>query len=391
MSHTAQLGGGEIALLRLLEGIDANAFEVRVMVFEDGPLVARLCQLGITTEVVSLGRLNDMTRTALTATSSLQTAAGVLVFAPRLITALRRHRPDLLVANTMKAALFLGLVTPLVGRRWIWHLHDRLASDYLPKRTARALRALARYSARHVVVNSIATRTTLGRISPSHVSVAYPGLQHSAFTGRATRSRERVIGMVGRVSATKGQLQFVEAAGAVLDRHPDVRFRIVGHALFQDGDYEAAVSALVDSSGLASRVELAGWSDDPTAEMECLQIFVHASPVPEPFGQVVIEAMARGVPVIATAAGGILEILDPDQEATEICDGVSRSKLGILVRPGDSPALARAILWALDHPDELPAMADRALASARERFTLDDARSTVQGAWRSALPPRHGA
>ncbi len=386
MSHTAQLGGGEIALLRLIEGIDPSSFQVTVILFEDGPLVERLRRAGVGTEVIALGTLNDVTRTGATLVGSLQLATGALAFAPRLIRTLRRYRPDLLVANTLKAALFLSLVAPVVGSRWVWHLHDRLALDYLPARTAAVLRVIARHSPNHVVVNSLATRQTLGRIPFERTSVAYPGLERSAFTGRSVPP-ERVIGMLGRISETKGQREFVEAAATLLDRHPDTRFRIVGRALFQDGDYETSVRELVDSSPLAAHLEFAGWADDPSAEMKRLQILVHASPVAEPFGQVIIEAMAAGVPVIATAGGGVFEILDPEGQGHEITDGVRRSELGILVRPGDASALARAMVWALDHPEDVTAMAGRATTSAQLRFSIDEARSIVLAAWTSALRP----
>ena len=135
------------------------------------------------------------------------------------------------------------------------------------------------------------------------------------------------------------------------------------------------------TSEVLRQVELIGWSDDPVREIRQLRVLVHASPVPEPFGQVIVEAMAVGTPVIATDAGGVPEILAPSGKRVEIADGVARGEFGILVRPGDARALADAIQWAMAHDEAVAEMARDAYVSAQARFSIEQTSRIVQGTW----------
>ncbi|MET0296648.1 MAG: glycosyltransferase, partial [Microbacterium sp.] len=309
-------------------------------------------------------------------------AASVDDAADRLVAVLREEDADLLVANSLKAAVLLGLVS---GRRpWVWHLHDRLATDYLATPVVLALRVLARFGPRRIVANSLATASTAGRLPSGRVAVAYPGIESSAFA-RPKRSPGRgPIGIVGRIAPTKGQREFVEAAALVAESHPRSRFRIVGAALFDDAGYARTLDERIAASGLGDRLEQTGWSDSPAAEFRRLRMLVHASPVPEPFGQVIVEAIAVGTPVVATDAGGVGEILDPRGRAVEIADGVRRAPNGLLVRPGDAGALAAAIAWTLDHRPEAADSARAAHDDARARFTIERTWAVVSTVWWSA-------
>ena len=168
------------------------------------------------------------------------------------------------------------------------------------------------------------------------------------------------MGLLGRVSPTKGQLELVRAASVVLRERPDVRFRLVGAPLFGEEAYASLVEREVTRLGLDRQVTVEGFAVDPTRVLDELSVLVHASPVPEPFGQVVVEGMARGVPVVATRAGGIPEILEPD--------GAGDAALGFLVEPGDVTDLAAGILMALDAGPSAERV-ELAWASAGERFS----------------------
>ena len=158
---------------------------------------------------------------------------------------------------------------------------------------------------------------TLPAVSPDRIKVVYPGVPAELLeTGTSSRKKVRpdakkpaIVGIVGRLSPTKGQDVFIRAAAKIAGRFPEVRFQIIGGALFQHDGFEAEVRALAVSLGLRN-VEFLGFCEDVPARMRALTILVHASPVPEPFGQVVVEALAAGEsPVVATNAGGIPEIV----------------------------------------------------------------------------------
>lgn len=389
VTHTGDVGGAETALLRLIGALDPARFAVRVTTLEDGDLVQRFNDAGVLVSVLDAGRLARVTRERTIASpfAVLRNARDTLRTARRLRAHVRADGPDLVVANSLKAAVLLAVAMPGTRTPWVWHLHDRLASDYLPAPVAAAMRLLARLGPRRVVANSRATARALGRSGRGKTVVAYPGVEASAFHREVTEERDGPVGLIGRVSRTKGQAEFLDAAEVVARSRPDVRFRIVGAALFEDRDDEEALRRRTASSQLlAPRVEWAGWSSDVPAELRRLGLFVHASPTPEPFGQIVVEATLAGVPVVATDAGGVPEILDPEGTGGQaIAEGVRRTAAGLLVRPGDAQALARAMLWALDHPAESTDAARRAQADAAERFGIERTAAVVQDLWEEVV------
>ncbi|GAB2524497.1 glycosyltransferase [Paramicrobacterium agarici] len=390
LSHTAQEGGAELALVRLARALRERGEDVRVLLFATGPLEKTLADAGVPADVRPLDPgLVSASRAEIARggrmLSQLAAAAG---FAVKLRTAIRQSNADLIVANTLKAAVFAMVAAPISGRAWVWHVHDRLAPDYLPRVLVTLMRAIALFGPRTIVVNSQATLATIPRGARNRVVLAYPGLADEAFVD-ATPDSPRVVGIVGRISPTKGQRVFVDAAGELARTHPDVRFRVVGAALFGESDYDASVRDAAERWGLGERLEFTGWVSDVSAQIARLTVLVHASPVPEPFGQVVVEALAAGVPVVAAQSGGVVEILDASETATQTprC-GWRITDTGVLVRPGDSVALAAAISAVLDDPAAARTRSCAARAVVRDRFTIAGTADAVSGAWGAARRQR---
>lgn len=383
LDHTAELGGAELALLRTCAALDPARVEVTVVLFADGPLADRLRAADVPVHVVSLDpriAATDRVAAGRSVAGAARSAAATLPFVARLAEVLRGLGPDVVHTTSLKADL-LGLpASALAGSPLVWHVHDRIAEDYLPAPVARAVRALARRGPRHVVVNSRATAGTLLPL-PRGWTLAYPGLapeQMAADPAARPVPAEPVIGLVGRVSPTKGQREFVEACALLADRFPTARFRVVGAALFAEAAYEAEVRALAERRGLGDRLEWTGWVADPVAQVDALSVLVHASPVPEPFGQVVVEGMARGVPVVATAGGGVDEIARAE-DGTERC---------LLVPPRDPAALADAVGRVLDRPQEAAARADRAWKDVQAEFTVAGTAEQLTAVWQAVSRSR---
>ena len=377
LDHTGALGGAELALVRLLDATDASSVTSHTILFSEGPFAERLRQtahavevLPLHEEIVAAGR--ESVGGSLWA--AVANTVKVLPFAIRLGLHLRELAPDVIHTTSLKADL-IGVPASWIARRpLVWHIHDRISPDYLPSAMVWLIRTLARYVPRHVLVNSAATAATLPGVR--NLTIAHPGFTPDQ-VGASPSAREApttpVVGILGRISPTKGQLEFVRASARVLQRRPGVRFRIIGAALFSEQDYEERVRQEVDALGVGDAVEFAGFVADPAAALDALTLFVHASGTPEPFGQVVVEAMIRGVPVVATRGGGVTEIVQPDDDA---------EPLGWLVPPYDVVALADAILEALDHPDVARRRAEAAHRSAQERFPIERTAAAVSEVWR---------
>ena len=382
LDHTAALGGAELALARLLDRVGDDV-TTRTILFADGPLVERLVAAGHEVEVLALSpdlasaHRHEAGGSALAA---LTKAARTIPFAVRLGRRLRALRPDVIYTTSLKADL-IGIPAAWIAQRpLVWHIHDRISPDYLPSLLVRVIRFLARRVPHQVIVNSAATAATLPGVR--NLTIAYPGFSADQVgpspAARATPASP-TVGILGRISPTKGQLTYVRAAAQVLAIRPDVRFRIIGAPLFSEQDYADEVSREVHCLGIGERIEFAGFASDPAAALDALTLCVHASGTPEPFGQVIVEAMIRGVPVIATRGGGVTEIVQPDPNG---------EPLGWLVPPNDVEALADAILASLEHPDEARRRAEAAWSSATERFPIEATVTAVSRVWHSAATPR---
>jgi glycosyltransferase involved in cell wall biosynthesis len=155
-----------------------------------------------------------------------------------------------------------------------------------------------------------------------------------------------LVGAFGRLAPWKGQHVLIEA----LRELPGVHALIVGQDLYGEREYEAALRQTVTEGGLADRVHFLGFRTDIPLLMRAVDVVVHTSTAPEPFGRVIVEGMMSGRPIVATAGGGPEEILQ---------NGTS----GIIVPPNDSGALATAIRRLL----EPGAWRNRIVAAAQGR------------------------
>ena len=376
LDHTAELGGAELALVRLLDEVARSApgrYAVTVVLFSDGPLVGLLRGRGHDVEVLPLSpEVGTVDRHAAGGAAGVRSAARSLPFVRRLASRLRALRADVVHTTSLKADLLGAPAAVLARTPLVWHVHDRVAADYLPRPVVGLLRATARAVPSRVVANSAATAATLPRARG--LVVAHPGLAPDQIGEAPRPDGPPVVGVLGRLSPTKGQLEVVRAAALVLRERSDVTFRLVGAPAFGQEEYADRVRAEAARLGIADRVELTGFVDDPRGALDALTVCVHAATVPEPFGQVVAEALGRGVPVVATSGGGVDEIMSPGDDGP----------LGWTVPARDVPALARAIIDAVTHPEEARARAERGRAAVRDRFPVSRTATTVTRVWDEA-------
>jgi glycosyltransferase involved in cell wall biosynthesis len=332
LDHCAKLSGAELALLRLLKG--ATSIEPHVILAEDGPFVELLQESGISTEVLPLPPdVANLSRGQLQSPWRVVRGGSAMAgYVARLTRRLRRLHPDLVHANSLKSGLYGSMAARAARIPVVWHLRDRLSDDNYPAFQATVMRRCATSMPDAVIANSSATAKLLRRrkapiwVIPSPVDIVpMPRLQDDS----------PVVGIVGRLAPWKGQHIFLEAVANVSRMYPDLHARVVGSALFGEEEYEQALKARAVELGIADAVDFAGFSDDVAGELARLTVAVHASTVPEPFGQVVVEAMACGIPVVATAAGGPAEIIEHAID-------------GLLVAPGDAGELTEAIALLLE-------------------------------------------
>lgn len=323
LSPTSVPGGAERAFAGLARQLPALGFEPRAVLLQSGPLEGWLAEAGCPVEVIDAGRTRHLHRTA-------ATIARV---------ALRAHEADVVVSNQSKGHVYGGLAALLVGRPAVWWQHGT------PERSPIELTA-AQVPASVVIAGSKGSLEAQRRLtSRCRIELVQPGIDVKAVRARRGSGgeirRDRAIGsalfvgIVGRLQEWKGQDVFLRAAAIVAESHPTAIFFVVGGAVLGwEGDYPCELHRLATELAIEHKVHFVGHQDDVYPWFDALDVVVHAS-FGEPFGLVLLEAMALGKPIVATADGGPLEIIE---------DGVS----GILVPPGDGDEMAGAITKLLD-------------------------------------------
>jgi glycosyltransferase involved in cell wall biosynthesis len=353
------VGGGEESLLGLAARLDRREVRVLGCVSAEGEVGARLRALGVAVGVVPLPRLRPWT------------LLGVALAVWRLGVLVRRERVALVHAHGSRGALYAGVAGRWLGVPLVWHV--RVADP--DARLDRLLAALATA----IVANSAATAARVRRLpgAAAKTTVVPNGVDLARFApGHADPAlwaalgldpAVPVIGYFGRLEPGKGVDVLLEAAERVHDKLPGTAFLLVG-----DGPLRARLAARATAVGLP--VCFTGYRDDVAALLRLCAVVVLPSRQ-EAFGRVLVEAMASGVPVVATAVGGI----------PEVCiDGVT----GLLVPPEDPDALAVALALTLTDQVATGARVATALADVRARFDLDAHAAAVQAVYLTVLQAR---
>jgi glycosyltransferase involved in cell wall biosynthesis len=351
LNPCGKLGGAETSLREVLASIRTAEpdWELWLVLGEDGPLAPIARDLGVRVVVqpfpAELGRLGDAGGGM--ALWQLCKAAGATAkYARGLAALLARIRPDIIHTNGFKMHL-LGAWTRPGRTPLVWHIHDYVSTRRL---MSRFLRLFGR-SCTVAVANSNSVALDLQSLLPAlRVVTIYNGIDLSRFSpmGKkvdldAAAGLEPAqpgtvrVGLVATFAHWKGHQVFLEALARLYSEMPSsktpVRGYIIGGPIYQTGGSQWSLEELQQTAnrlGLGGKVGFTGFLEDVSSATRSLDIVVHASTQPEPFGMVIIEAMACARPLIASRAGGAAELI------TEGDNAVSHP-------PGDAVALAGQI------------------------------------------------
>jgi glycosyltransferase involved in cell wall biosynthesis len=379
---TSEVGGSDVSLARLVAGLDPTRYTAVVVLPSDGPLVPRLREAGATVRVMP----------ALLKLTSRKGPWYLLRFAfnaPRAVWSLaaliRREGIALVHTNTIHN-LYGGPSARLAGVPHVWHIREIVWQYGI-------LRALELFMVRHlstrIIVTSDAVAAMFGSaearprtivkvsngIEVERFHPANPGAPRPVREALGVTPTQTLVGIVCRLDAWKGVDVFLEAAAQIAATHPDVRFVVVGGAIIGQESYARDLEARSVALGLSDRLSFTGWTYGPDAMPDvhrALDVLVLASSEAEPFGLVVVEAMATGTPVVATNHGGPAEI---------VIDGVT----GSLVPPRDPAAMAAAILRLVDNRVAAGQMGVAGRARATEYYSADRYIAGVQAVYADVL------
>jgi glycosyltransferase involved in cell wall biosynthesis len=335
-----ELGGGEKHLADLANGLACRGHDLFAAVIPASPL---------RTELSSVPAQNII---ELPMRNSLNVATAL-----KLARFVRQNEIDVVHAHIARDYPLAASVARRAGARLVLTRHVLFPLNRIHKLT---LRRTSRVIA---VSESVAAGLRAqGIFDPEIVVCIHNGVDVDRFgrelvDHRNSGDRKRRVGMIGHLAPIKGQEDFIRAAAAVCSSLDDVEFIIAGEDKSRSGDNRRQLERLIAELGLSQRISLVGWVDDVAELLATFDLFISPSRS-EPFGLSIVEAMAAGVPVIATRSEGAREIID-DEET------------GRLVPIGDADSLANAIRQMLSDPKEGERFSENARKVARERFSLE--------------------
>ena len=359
LDQSNQIGGAELSLLDI-----ASAYRDKCLVslFEAGPYGNLLHQHHIPVQALKHHPLKVGKDS-----SSWQCLASLkpLLQMTAQVAQLSRDY-DLIYANTQKALVVGALASCLSQRPLVYHLRDIVSADHFSTFNRRLIVGLANRFATQIIMNSQATQAAFraagGR--SDRTTVVYNGFDPTIYQDlTASRGQLRhqlnltdhfVVGHFSRLSPWKGQHVLIDA----LRQCPKNTIALlVGDALFGEQAYVQQLHQQVKSLGLENQVRFLGFQANIPNLMAACDLVAHTSVNPEPFGRVIVEGMLCRKPVVATAAGGAMELIE-------------HRKTGWLTSPGDRQGLAGVINQCYHHPELAAAIGQQAQRVASQRFNL---------------------
>ena len=347
LSPTGQIGGAEAALHELIAGLrDANpAWSLGVVVGSDGPLVDKVKALGARVDVLpfppALAKLGDWRVDGIASLIRLCARCAValwptLIYLRRLRRLLRDRGPDVIHTNGLKMHLLGAWAAPR-ATPVVWHFHDfaagRRLTSRLLRRSAKRCAAVVANSksvaqdARYVCGDATKVYPVWNAVDLVRFAPTGPRADLDALAQLPASANDVVrVGLVATFARWKGHDTFLEALSLVPASVP-VRGYIIGGPVYETAGSQVALRELREraaSLGLASRVGFTGFIADSAAAIRSLDIVVHASTDPEPFGLVIAEAMACGKAVVASRGGGAIELTEACADAVTHVPGDAR-------------------------------------------------------------------
>jgi glycosyltransferase involved in cell wall biosynthesis len=372
------IGGAEKVLLTIFPAllIIQPDIQLYLIVGTDGPFIEQAEKLGVHVILLKLpekfNQLGDSAYKGKNKTlATLILLLGLIRILPSMgkylwqVHQLLRHiNPDLIHSNGIKSHLLVALAR-VRGIPIVWHIHDFYGSRPLIGKVLKLISPSAKLGIAISQAVAQDAKTTLPNLP---IKVIYNAVDINYFCASLPSSLNSQlsfkIGLVATFARWKGHDIFLVAAAHVVKARPDlnVRFCIIGEPIYQTRGSQFSLQDLKDKASLleiAEKVDFLGFHKDIVKIYHQLDIVVHASTQPEPFGLVIVEAMACRKSVIVAQAGGADELFTHNHDA-------------IGVPPNDPIALAAGILDLLDHPEKRKFLAENARNTAIKRFNSQD-------------------
>ncbi len=297
------------------------------------------------------------------------------VYIIRLINIILKEKVDIVHVNNGMSNLEPIIAAILTGRKYVVHFHG-------VEKPGLVQRLLVNRVHKYIVISQFLADALSENGFPRERMVVVPNpYQESHALGKETEKKEKdrvalrasynlrqedkVFAIVGRIVRWKGHIEFLKAALIVLKSVPEAIALIIGDCSDGNIAYQNQIQKMIEDSEFSDRVIMTGYVRDVSSMYEIMDVCVHASIEPEPFGLVIIEAMANKVPVIASDLGAPKEI---------ITDGTN----GYIVSPNQAQALADKVIQLLTDDKQREKMGENARLHVQEHYNDNNYAQTVE-------------
>jgi glycosyltransferase involved in cell wall biosynthesis len=393
------LGGAERVLLNIIDQlkIDNPENQICLLLLENGELANQvelenieIILLPLPPNLLQLGdsKLNHLQSNIFPTILSLLYA---LLSLPNYILSLRKIikqiKPDLIHSNGFKSHFLLGLANYSIPT--IWHVHDfvssrRLAKIILKWIYRKNITAIANSKAvdedLHTILPKLSVQTVYNSINVNKFSPGFTDKNYLESLSNLPASSDRTlkIGLVATFAKWKGHELFMQAAARLIQElQSPLRFYIIGGAIYKTAGSQFSLEELTNRRSelkLENHLGFIGFQSDTVSIYRSLDIVVHASTQPEPFGMTIIEAMSCGKPVIVSNAGGAAEIIDSGNDA-------------IGFQLGNLEELIQAIKYLIENPSQREMLGQNARKTVLNKFDTSRLSEQILAIYTNLISP----
>jgi glycosyltransferase involved in cell wall biosynthesis len=368
VTHSPAVGGAEIVLGRYLaERPGAHG----VLVLSSGPCGEYFAELGAHVQTLTTFDGSSSATRELGAAAAFRGAWTTTTGMRAVAAAIRKSGEQVVVSNSMKAHVIIPGVARLVGMRCGMRLHDVLDGETTSSTARRLMKVSGRLSASTAAVSRAAADAAVAAGIP-RVAHFPNGVEVAAGPLPDPEAPPLRLLTISQLARWKGIHDVLEAVAIVRGAGQSVELDVLGAPLFGDEDYERELHARAERPDLAGVVRFHGHTD-PRPHLAAAHALVHLPVAADPLPTTLIEALAAGVPAVASSTGGIPEI-------------VEHRRTGILVAPGE-PAQAAAAFAELSDPVLRSELRQESHRRALKRFSIDVYARSFD-AWIESLAPR---
>jgi glycosyltransferase involved in cell wall biosynthesis len=382
------VGGAYYSLYYLVEGLDKSVYDPIVVFYRDNPLIPMYEKAGIKTKLIhpiqpihlslAKNRIKWVGQCFSRLQSGINFSRFMLLQALRFAIYLKRNRVDLVHLNNsvlrshnwMLAAMLLNIKCVS---------HERGINSHFS--------TLARFFIRRldaVICISNAVRKNMENqgLNSQNLVTIYNGLDPKRVVVTKSRAEIRrefnlskntpVIGIVGNIKCWKGQDTVVLATKEIKKRFPNIKCLIVGDTAKSDRPFLEELNAIVSKCNLEKDIIFTGYRENVPDYMNAMDIVIHASTQGEPFGRVLLEAMALEKPLIGARGGAVPEI-------------INEPYTGLMFQPGNYDELAMSIIRLLDNPQKSIAMGRRGRSRLEKHYHISNNIERTQALYHALL------